>query len=65
MDGTLYPNLDMIQSESLDLTQISLDNRTYGDISNQSEEEYQVQTKTLYGMAKVFIGTVKQLATAE
>lgn len=61
MDGTLYPNLDMIQSEGLDLTQFSLDDRTYGDISNQSEEEYQVQTKTLYGMAKVFIGAVKQL----
>lgn len=61
MEGTLYPNLDLIQSDNLDLTQISLDSRTYGDISGQSEEEYQVQTKVLYGMAKEFIEAVKQL----
>lgn len=65
MEGTLYPNLDIIQSESLDLTQFSLDDRTYGDVSNQPREEYEVQTKTLYGMAKVFLGAVKQLAKAE
>lgn len=65
MEGTLYPNLDIIQSESLDLTQFSLDNRAYGDVSNQPREEYEVQTKTLYGMAKVFLGAVKQLAKAE
>lgn len=65
MDGTLYPNLDIIQSESLDINQFVLDSRTYGDISKQPKEEYEVQTKTLYGMAKVFIGAVKQLAKAE
>ena len=65
MEGTLYPNLDLIQSDNLDLTQFSLDNRTYGDISDQPEEEYQVQTKVLYGMAKEFIGAVKQLGIEE
>lgn len=65
MEGTLYPNLDIIQSESLDINQFTLDNRTYGDISKQPREEYEVQTRTLYGMAKVFIGAVKQLAKAE
>ncbi len=65
MEGTLYPNLDLIQSDNLDLTQFSLDNRTYGDISGQPEEEYQVQTKVLYGMAKEFIGAVKQLGMEE
>lgn len=65
MEGTLYPNLDIIQSESLDIKQFTLDNRTYGDISKQPQEEYEVQTRTLYGMAKVFIGAVKQLAKAE
>ncbi|MCF0230630.1 MAG: flagellar hook-length control protein FliK, partial [Parasporobacterium sp.] len=65
MEGTLYPNLDMIQSEGLDINQFALDSRTYGDISKQPQEEYEVQTKTLYGLAKVFIGAVKQLAKAE
>lgn len=65
MEGTLSPNLDIIQSESLDINQFTLDNRTYGDISKQPQEEYEVQTRTLYGMAKVFIGAVKQLAKAE
>lgn len=65
MEGTLSSNLDMIQSESLDINQFTLDNRTYGDISRQPQEEYEVQTKTLYGMAKEFIGAVKQLAKAE
>ena len=65
MDGTLNPNLDIIQSESLDINQFTLDGKTYGDISEQSQEEYEVQTKTLYGMAKVFLGAVKQLAKAQ
>lgn len=64
MEQTLYPNLDIIHSESLELGAFSTADRTYGDISRQTEEEYYVQTKTLYGMAKVFIGTVKQLAKA-
>ncbi len=65
LDGTLYPNLDIIQSEGLNLARFSMEDRTYGDISQQPEEEYQVQTTTLYGMAKVFIGTVKQLEKAQ
>ena len=65
MGGNLYPNLDIIHSENLELTQFSLDDRAYGDISNQLQEEYEVQTKTLYGMAKVFLGAVKQLAGTE
>lgn len=65
LEGTLYPNLDMIHSETLELSQISLDDRTYGDISQQPQEEHEIQTKELYGMAKVFLETVKQLAKAE
>lgn len=65
MDGMLQANFDMIHSENLDLASISMDNRNYGDISEQPQEEYEVQTKTLYGMAKVFIGTVKQIAKTE
>lgn len=61
MEGMLYPNIDIIHSENLDLNVFSTDDRAYGDISNQSGEDYQVQTRELYGMAKIFIGTVKQL----
>lgn len=65
MDGMLQTSLDMIHSENLDLVSFSMEDKTYGDISNQSQEEYEVQTKTLYGMAKVFIGTVKQIGKTE
>ena len=65
MDGMLQTSLDMIHSENLDLVSFSMEDKTYGDISDQSQEEYEVQTKTLYGMAKVFIGTVKQIGKTE
>lgn len=65
MEGTLRTNLDMIYSEKLDLARFSLEDRGYGDISSQPREEYEVQTRTLYGMAKSFLGVVKQLGRAE
>lgn len=64
MGGALSPNLDIIQSEGLDLARFSLEDNGYGDISGQSQDEYRVQTTALYGMAKVFIGAVKQLGRA-
>lgn len=65
MEGTLETNLDIIYSDNLELTQFALADKTYGDVSNQPKEEYEVQTRTLYGMAKEFIGTVKQIAKAQ
>ncbi|MEG0961356.1 MAG: DUF6240 domain-containing protein [Lachnospiraceae bacterium] len=61
MDGALFPNLNIIQSEGLNLMRFSSDNGTYGEIAEQDQAEYQVQTKTLYGIAKAFLNTVKQL----
>lgn len=65
MENTLYPNLDIIHSDNLELNRFFMDDRSYGDISSQSEEEYQIQTKELYGMAKAFLDTVKRLGKAE
>lgn len=65
MENTLYPNLDIIHSDNLELNRFSMDDRGYGDISSQSEEEYQIQTKELYGMAKAFLDTVKRLGKTE
>ena len=57
----LFANLDIIRSENLELARFSMDNRGYGDVSGQSEEEYQVQTRELYGIAKSFLDTVKRI----
>lgn len=61
MENTLFPNLNIIQSDGLELNRFFMDDRGYGDISSQTEDEYQVQTRELYGMAKVFLDTVKGL----
>lgn len=61
MEGSLYPNLEVIQSDNLDLDRFMADDRKYGSMPGQSEEEYEIQTKTLYGIAKTFLEAVKQL----
>jgi len=61
----LKPIWILFTVDNLELTQFALADKTYGDVSNQPKEEYEVQTRTLYGMAKEFIGTVKQIAKAQ
>ena len=53
-------NLNIIHSDALELARFSSEEKGI-DQSEQSEEDWQVQTKTLYGIAKAFLEEVKQI----
>ena len=56
--------LDMIHSEQLDLNRFAAEKTNNVSREEAGEEAYQVQTKTLYGIAKGFLEEMKQMGQA-
>ncbi|MCI8484150.1 MAG: hypothetical protein HFH41_07405 [Lachnospiraceae bacterium] len=59
-DSEISWNLDLIHSSDLDLSRFASEDKGIAK-SEQTEEAWQVQTKTLYGIAKSFLEEVKYI----
>lgn len=60
-DGESQWSMDAVYSNHLDLAHLAFGETSSNADGEQSEEEYQVQTKILYGVAKAFIEEVKTM----
>ena len=63
-EGQKSWTLDMIHSEQLDLNRFAAEKTNNVSREETGEEAYQVQTKTLYGIAKGFLEEMKQMGQA-
>lgn len=61
MEEGMSVSLDVIQSDELELSRFVEKERKTQETATSTEEAYQVQTRTLYGVAKVFLEAIKQI----